>query len=69
MAICLHAHAIKFNLGADPALYAMYIKHLKAWRMSIPNNIHLLCECHSGMVADTPSMAARMLREVAPQEI
>lgn len=69
MATRLHARTIKFNLGNDPALYPTYINHLRAWRASMPDNMHLLCECHPGTVLETPLMAARMLRDVASQDL
>lgn len=53
------AGGVKFNVGGDPALRDEYIKNLRIWSASLPENCRLLCECHGGTIIQEPSDAAK----------
>ena len=58
------AGSVKFNVGKDPALRDEYIKNLRSWSTSLPENCRLLCECHGGTIIQEPSDAAKFFNEL-----
>jgi sugar phosphate isomerase/epimerase len=55
----LLAPAVKFNVGADPALWDAYLANAGIWLQQMPSQTRLLCECHGGTVLETPEAARR----------
>jgi len=60
----LEAGGAKFNVGKDPALRDEYIKNLRTWSASLPEDCRLLCECHGGTIIQEPSNAAKFFEEL-----
>ena len=58
------ADGVKFNVGRDPALRGEYIKNLRNWSASLPEDCRLLCECHGGTIIQEPSDAAKFFNEL-----
>jgi len=53
----LDADGVKFNLGRAPELRDAYLRNLREWAASLPDDCRLLCECHGGTIIEEPSVA------------
>jgi sugar phosphate isomerase/epimerase len=63
------ARAMKFNVGADPALEDAYAERVAALVELLPDDVVLLCECHERIsIAEDPAVAARILSAAGPPE-
>lgn len=58
------ATGVKFNVGADPELEAAFVARLTRFDAAVPAGVRLICECHRNTLAETPSVALRMLESV-----
>lgn len=51
--------AVKYNVGADPALLDVAAERVRSWLDLLPPDTAILCECHEGTAtADDPAAAA-----------
>ena len=63
------ARGVKFNVGADPALEAVYAERVAMLADRLPDGVVLLCECHEHIsIAEDPPVAARILAAAGPPE-
>lgn len=60
----LGASGVKFNLGRDPAQRDAYMRNLRTWIESLPDDCRLLCECHGGTIVEESAKAARFFAEL-----
>ena len=58
----LGAKALKFNVGAKPALLASELRVARAWAANLPG-VELLCECHADTALEDPAVAAQALAD------
>jgi sugar phosphate isomerase/epimerase len=64
LAVRLGARGIKFNVGKDPAARDTYLRTVRAWRAELPDDVHLLCECHPGTIIEEPAAAKAFFDEL-----
>lgn len=62
------ASGVKFNVGADHDSVDDYAARLRRWSNVVPPGVRLICECHSGTVAEDPRVAARIFELAGPPE-
>jgi len=58
------AGGVKYNIGREPARRDEYIRNLRNWGESLPENCRLLCECHAGTIIQEPSDAAKFFGDL-----
>lgn len=64
----LGCEGVKYNVGPDADAEADYVARLGRWSDAIRPDVRLICECHSGTLAETPAVAARMLEAAGPAD-
>jgi sugar phosphate isomerase/epimerase len=57
---------LKFNVGTDATAVGMYAQRIAAWLDGLPPSVRLLCECHSGTIAEQPAVATAILDAAGP---
>lgn len=64
----LGAAGVKVNFGPDPSKRDEYVRNMRAFLSKVPKTTRLLCECHSGTIAEVPETAAELLAAVGSPE-
>jgi len=58
------AGGVKYNVGRESARRDEYIRNVRKWDASLPENCRLLCECHGGTIVQEPSDAAKFFDDL-----
>lgn len=63
----LKAPAVKFNFSNDISRRDEQLRNIRAFADALPG-VRLLCECHGGTIAETPSAARGLLEALGPAD-